>query len=71
MIADDDGNIGGSLRGDVKARHVVGQIVVEVPANPDVTKFECSGDATAHSYELLLVHPDNKYGNYNRNSNYS
>jgi hypothetical protein len=45
--------------------------VVEVPANPDVTKFECSGDATAHSYELLLVHPDNKYGNYNRNSNYS
>src|SRR5262249_9318395 len=38
---------------------------------PYVTKLERSCHSATHSYELLLVHPDNHYGNYNRHSNYS
>src|SRR5262249_19219371 len=57
--------------GDVKARRVFWQIAFQVPANPDVAKFKRSCEAATHSYELLLVHPDNHYGNYNRHSNYS
>jgi hypothetical protein len=45
--------------------------VVEVPANPNIAELKRRCEAATHSYELLLVHPDNKYGNYNRNSNYS
>ena len=47
-VSDNDGNVGGSLRGDVKARLVQRQIAVKVPANPNVAKLERSGDATAH-----------------------
>jgi hypothetical protein len=39
--------------------------------NPDVTQLERSCDSATHSYELLLIHPDNKYGNCDCNSNYS
>ena len=70
-VTDNDGNVGRSLRGDVKARRVLCQVAVEVPANSNVTKFKRSGETATHGYELLLVHPDNHYGNYNRHSNYS
>jgi hypothetical protein len=43
----------------------------EMPADSDLAKLKSSCDAAAHSYELLLVLPDNKYGNCNRTSNYS
>ena len=47
-VSDNDGNVGGSLRGDVKARRVLQQIAVEVPANPDVTELEGSCEAATH-----------------------
>jgi hypothetical protein len=48
LVADDYGNVWGSLRGDVKARRVLQQIVIEVPADPYVTKLEGSCDAATH-----------------------
>src|SRR5262245_43977747 len=48
-VPDDDGNRRGSLfRSDVKARCVLWQIAVKVPANPDVTKLECSCESATH-----------------------
>jgi hypothetical protein len=52
LAAHNDGNIGGSLGGDVKARRVARQIVVKVPTNPNVTKLERSGDAATHFERL-------------------
>ena len=56
-LSDDDGNLGGSLRGDVKARRVFRQVAVEVPANPYVTKLDGTGDAATHIYSVSFV-PD-------------
>ena len=47
-VTDNDGNVGGSLRGDVKARRVLRQIRVRVPANPNVAKLECSCESATH-----------------------
>jgi hypothetical protein len=68
-LTDNDGNVGGSLGSNVKPWLVERQIPVKIPANPYVTKLEGCGDAATHSYKLLLVHPDNKYGNCDRTSN--
>ena len=59
LVSDNDGNVGGSLGSDVKARRVLWQIAVKVPANPKIAELESSCYSAAHSYELLLVHPDN------------
>jgi len=48
FVVDNDGNVGRSLRGYVKAGLVQREIAVKVPANPYVTKFERSGEATTH-----------------------
>jgi hypothetical protein len=45
LVADNDGNVRGSLRGDVKAGRGVWEIAVEVPANPNVTELKRRGDA--------------------------
>jgi len=55
FLTDDDGNVGRCLRGDVEARCVLWKIAVEVPANPNVTKLERSGEAATHVYSLLIV----------------
>ena len=48
-VSDNDGNRRGNLLGgDVKARRVLWQIVVEVPANPDVTKLARCGETATH-----------------------
>jgi hypothetical protein len=47
-VADNDGNVGGSLRGDVEAECVARQNAVDIPANPNVTKLERSGNAATH-----------------------
>jgi hypothetical protein len=47
-VLDNDWNVRGSLGSDVEARGVARQIAVKVPANPDVTKLERSGDAATH-----------------------
>src|SRR5262249_33973973 len=51
-LPDNDGNVGGSLGRDVKTGIIVRQISIKVPANPDVTKLERSGEATAHVREI-------------------
>jgi hypothetical protein len=48
LLTDNHGDGGGSLRGDVKAACVVGQIAVEIPANPNVTKFKGSSNSATH-----------------------
>jgi len=48
LVTDNDGNVGGSLGGDVKTRRVLWQIAVKIPANPNVTKLERSCYAAAH-----------------------
>ena len=40
LVTDNDGNVGGSLGGDVKARRVQRQIAVQIPADPYVAKFK-------------------------------
>jgi hypothetical protein len=47
LVTDNDGNVGGSFGGHIEARGVQGQIVVKIPANPDVTELERSGDPAA------------------------
>ena len=49
FVVDNDGNVGGSLRRDVKTGCIVWEILVEVPANPYVTKLKRSCEATAHN----------------------
>jgi hypothetical protein len=49
LVSDNDGNVGGSLGGNVKARCVLWQVAVEVPANPYVTKLERSCDAATYN----------------------
>jgi hypothetical protein len=52
LVSDNDGNVRGSLRGDVKARRVVRQFAIQVPANPNVTKLERSCEAATHIREI-------------------
>jgi hypothetical protein len=52
LLTHNDVNVGGSLRGDVKARRTAREIAVKVPANPNVTKLECSGEAATHVREI-------------------
>ena len=47
-VADDYGNVWGSLGGNVKARRVLWQVAIEVPANPNVTKLERSCESATH-----------------------
>jgi len=59
-LPDNHGNRRGHLFGsNVKTWLVLWQIAVKVPANSYVAKFKRSCDTAAHSYELLLVPPDN------------
>ena len=51
-VPHDDGNVGGGLGGDVKARRVLRQIAVEVPADPNVTKLEDSGETATHGKKI-------------------
>jgi hypothetical protein len=51
LVTDNDGNIG-SLGGDVKARRVVWEITVKVPANPYVTELERSCESATHVKEI-------------------
>jgi len=51
LVSDNHGNVGGSLGGNVKARRVLWEILVEVPANSYFAKLEGSGEAAAHSKE--------------------
>ena len=55
LVPDNDGNVGGSFRGDVKARCVLWQIAVKVPANPYITRLECSGEAATHVNQNLVL----------------
>ena len=48
LLTDNDGNVGRSLGGDVKARRVAREIVIEVPADPYVTKLERRGESATH-----------------------
>jgi hypothetical protein len=49
LVADNDGNVRGSLGGDVKARGVLRQVAVKVPANPNLTEFERSCESATHN----------------------
>src|SRR5262245_10490208 len=49
-MSNNDGNRRRSLRGNVKARCVIWQIVVQVPANPNITELKRSCETSAHSY---------------------
>ena len=40
FVTDDNGNVGRSLGGDVKAGRGAWEIVIQVPANSDITKFD-------------------------------
>src|SRR5262245_49196746 len=49
-VSDNHGNRRRSLfRGNVKAGRVLWQVAVQVPANPNITELECSGEAATHS----------------------
>jgi hypothetical protein len=53
FLTDNDGNVGGSLRGDVKPRRISRQIAVQVPANADVTELERGCDTATHIESTL------------------
>jgi hypothetical protein len=57
-VTDNDGNVGGSLGGDIEAPRVLWQVAVKVPANPNVTKLEGSGDATTHKLSEVPINMD-------------
>ena len=48
LVTDNHGNVGRRLRGDIEAWGVLRQIAVEVPANPNVTELEGSGEAATY-----------------------
>ena len=48
VTANDRNRRGHLFRGNVKARHVLWEIAVKVPANPNVTELERSGEAATH-----------------------
>jgi hypothetical protein len=52
LVAYNDGDVGGSLGGNVKARCVAWQVPVQIPANPYVTKLKRSCEAAAHINEI-------------------
>jgi hypothetical protein len=54
-LTDNDGNVRGSFRGDVKTWRVAGQIAVKIPANPKIAEFEGSGDAATHNRHTYNV----------------
>jgi hypothetical protein len=53
-VSDNHGNVGRSFRGDVKARRVLRQIAVKIPATPNVTKLEPSGDAATDLHSRAI-----------------
>jgi hypothetical protein len=55
LVTDNDGNVGASLGGYVKAGLVLCLIVVKVPANPYVTKLEGSCESATHFEGSLAV----------------
>jgi predicted esterase YcpF (UPF0227 family) len=54
FVPDNDGNVGGSLGGYVKARFVQRYVLVKVPANPYVTELERSGEAATHLHSRAI-----------------
>src|SRR5262249_10664303 len=48
LLTDDDGNVGGSLGSNVKARRVMRHVAVKIPVKPYVIKLERSCEATTH-----------------------
>jgi hypothetical protein len=54
-VTDNDGNVRGSLGGDVKAQRVQREIAVQVPANSDVTEFEGSCEASTHNEGTIAL----------------
>ena len=62
-VSDNDGNRRRSLfRGDVKARRVLWQIAVKVPADADIAKLEGSGEAATHIRKTSVVFVERQGG---------